>query len=73
MKSMHMDLEQEFGLAEGVTVSQCVIHNSRQSVILRPAFPCVCVLRLCPPTHFMVMRSITSTCINNLVCKLRTK
>lgn len=73
MKSVHLNLEQEFGLAEGVTVSQCVIHNSKESVIPRPAFPCVYVLHLCPPTHFMVMRSVTPTRINRLVCKSRTK
>lgn len=64
---MYMNLEQKFGIAEGVTVSQCLIHNSGESVIPPPA------LCLCPPTYFMVVRSITSTHINSLVFKLRTK
>lgn len=46
MKSMDVDLEQKMGLAEGVAVSQCLISNSWKSAIP----PCVCCVRVPPPT-----------------------
>lgn len=39
---MHANLEQKFGLAQSVAVSQCLIHDSRENIIPLPPVPSAC-------------------------------
>lgn len=50
MKSTHVNLEQKSGRAEGVAVSQCVIHHRRESAVPPPTLLCVHRVSVPPPT-----------------------